>query len=121
MNPAAIYSRTGVSWQLAFVHAGKMLHHLKSALLLSLASAGLGLAWLCCWLDRFLSGRRAGSWIISARPAQRIRPEPARPAAVPEKLRPLAFERNKPRTIDSLIHNEMGSRICETGNAPLLH
>ncbi len=81
-----------------------MLRHLKSALLMTLASAGVGFAWFCCWLDRFLSGR-GSSWIISARPARREAAGSLRREAAYEKLQPIAIGRTQPRTIDSLIRN----------------
>lgn len=106
MNPGAVYSRTVISWQLAFVYAGKMLHHLTSAVLMSLASAGLGFAWLCCWLDRVRAGKRATSWIISAHPASRRDSEERPPVAAVERVQPFMQGRNQPRTIDSLIRNK---------------
>jgi hypothetical protein len=105
LNLAFVYSRAVISWQLVFSHASKMLRHLKSALLMTLASAGVGFAWFCCWLDRFLSGN-GSSWIISARPAQREAAERLRPEVVAEKLQPVAMGRTQPRTIDSLIRNK---------------
>jgi hypothetical protein len=108
VNPDAVYSRTAICWQLAFVHAGKMLHFLTGALLLSLASAGLGFAWLCCWLDRFRSSKGATGWIISARQTTQPDSEPHRPVAVAERLQPFALERAQSRTIDSLIR---GARV----------
>jgi hypothetical protein len=128
MNSGPVYSRTVIGWQLTFVHAGKTLHHLKSALLMSLASAGLGLAWFCCWLDRFLSGKRAGSWIISPHDAdrreleQRPAVEPPRPIAVVERSSPPAFGQNRARTIDSMIREkDISARAFENGKAPFLH
>lgn len=128
MNSGPVYSRTVISWQLTFIHAGKTLQHLKSALLMSLASMSLGLSWFFCWLDRFLSGTRAGSWIISPRDAERQNPkqrpiaEPPRPIAVADRLSPLAFSQGRARTIDSMIREkDLGARVFETGNGPFLH
>lgn len=105
MNLAFVYSRAVISWQLVFSHASKMLRHLKSALLMTLASAGVGLAWFCCWLDRYLSGSGT-SWIISARQAERKAAESRHPETASEKLQPIAMGRTQPRTIDSLIRNK---------------
>lgn len=105
MNLAFVYSRAVISWQLVFSHASRMLRHLKSALLMTLASAGVGLAWFCCWLDRFLSGSGT-SWIISARPAERKAAESLRQEVAPEKLQPIAVGRTQPRTIDSLLRSK---------------
>jgi hypothetical protein len=123
MNSEIVYSQTATSWEMVFIHLGKTLQHLKSALLMSLAAAATGFAWFCCWLDRFLSGKRAGSWIISPRRAEQSIPElqyaePLRPTAVAEKMPPLSFERNHGRTIDSLIREkDSRPRIYENGNA----
>ena len=105
MNLDTVCSRTAICWQLAFVHAGKMLHHLTSALLMSLASAGLGMAWLCCWLERFCSGKRATSWIISPHAAPLNSSDRVATTGV-ERLQPFAMGRPQPRTIDSLIRNK---------------
>lgn len=106
VNFGAVYSRSVISWKLAFVYAGKMLHHLTSAILMTLASAGLGFAWLCCWLDRFRSGKQATSWILSARPAARPAAELRSPDATAERMQPITLGRTQPRTIDSLIRNK---------------
>jgi hypothetical protein len=68
MDSSAVYSRTGDSWRLSFVHACKLLHYLTRALLLSVASASLGLAWFCCWIDRFRSSRDSTAWLIHPDP-----------------------------------------------------
>jgi hypothetical protein len=106
MNSKAVYSRTLVSWRLAFNHAGLMLHFLTRALLLSLASAGLVFAYLCCWLDRMRSNSKATEWIISPKSAEPPEPELHRPSVTGERLQPVSLERNQPRTIDSLIRNK---------------
>jgi hypothetical protein len=104
MDAEALYSRTGDSWRLAFVHASKLLHYLTRALLLSAASASLVLAHLFCWLDRFRSSRGATAWLI--RPNSNPIP-PAPPAS--GRQRPVEFSGRpylQPRTIDSLIRNK---------------
>jgi hypothetical protein len=87
-----------------FVHAGKMVHFLTRALLLSLALASLSLAWLCCWLDRFRCSGDATGWIIPVKPAAAPLPERHCPTVLAERLQP------QPRTIDSLIRNK-GVRV----------
>jgi hypothetical protein len=105
VNLDTVCSRTAICWQLAFVHAGKTLHHLTSALLMSLASAGLGMAWLCCWIERFCSSKHATSWIIS--PHSAPLDSTAREVTIgADKLQPFAMGKPQPRTIDSLIRNK---------------
>jgi hypothetical protein len=96
MDLTAVFFRTQASWRLVFVHAGRMVHFL--------ALGGLGLAWLCCWLDRFRSRRDATGWIIPLK--QMAAPIPRRPclAVLAERYQP------QPRTIDSLIRNK-GVRV----------
>ncbi len=91
------------SWRLVFVHAGKVVHFLTRALLMSLALTGLTLAWLCCWLDRFRSSGDATGWII---PVKAAAPLPERHATVVLAER----HQSQPRTIDSLIQ-EKGVRV----------
>jgi hypothetical protein len=112
VNPDAVYSRTVICWQLAFAHAGKLLHFLTSAVLMSLASAGLGFAWLCCWLDRFRSSRGPAGWMISVKraPEREAPRESAVGVEVEERFQPLALKRTQLRTIDSLIRGK-GARI----------
>jgi hypothetical protein len=67
------------------------------ALLLSLASVGIGLAWLCCSLDRFRSSKSTTAWIIFPNSSSQSTPEHPCPVALDEE--------RDPRTIDSLIRN----------------
>jgi hypothetical protein len=97
LNLAAVFSRTMVSWQLAFVHLGKTLHFLMRALLLTVALVGCMVAWLCCWLDRFRSSRDAGAWIIPVRLERVPLVELDRPERFAER------GQAQPRTIDRLI------------------
>jgi hypothetical protein len=89
------------------MYAAKMLHYLIRALLLSVACAGLVLAWLCCWIDRFRSGKSATSWIISTQLSRKkTETERCGPVAVAEAYQPLKLNVNQPRTIDSMIRNK---------------
>ena len=99
MNSSHVYSRAAVSWRLAFVHAGKTLHFLTRALLMSLASFGSALSWLCCWLDHFGSSKVPTAWLI--RPASPSATAPESPSHVVLMERPA----RTPRTIDSLIRS----------------
>jgi len=67
MESKYIYSRTTNSWRLTFVHAAKFVHFLTRALLMTTASAGIGLAGLCCWIDRFRSSKE-NSWMMPMSP-----------------------------------------------------
>lgn len=97
MDSSYVYSRTADSWRLAFVHAGKLLHFLTRALLMTLASASLALAWLCCWIDRFRSNKGT-AWLISVTPT--TAPATGEPLIRADRLAP-----PQPRTIDSLIRS----------------
>jgi len=99
VNLAAVFSRSLASWRLVFVHAGKMVHFLTRALLMSLALAALALAWLCCWLDRFRSSGDATGWIIPVKAAASL-PERYPTAVLAER------HQGQPRTIDSLIQEK---------------
>lgn len=104
MDIAAVFSRAMVSWQLAIVHLGKMVHFLMRALLLTVALVGCTVAWLCCWLDRFRSSRDAGAWIIPVR----LEGVPLRELDRAE--RSAGREQPQARTIDSLIQAK-GARV----------
>ncbi len=67
MESRYVYSRTASSWQLTFVHAAKTAHLLTRALLMTTASAGMAMAGLCCWIDRFRSSKGA-SWMMPMSP-----------------------------------------------------
>jgi len=101
VDSGSVYSRTLNSWQLTAVYSGKMLHFLTRALLLTLASAGMGFAWLCCWLDRFRCGNSAGSWMIPGRMATMQDTE----RRCPETHSPRIAARYQPRTIDGMIRS----------------
>jgi hypothetical protein len=99
MDSSYVYSRTADSWRLVFVHAGKLLHFLMRALLMTLASAGLALAWLCCWVDRYRSGKGA-AWLIP------VTSEPAYASGRPLMRADRLDLDPEPRTIDSLIRTK---------------
>jgi hypothetical protein len=114
MNSSYVYSRTAASWRLAFLHAGKMLHFLTRALLLSLASMGLGWAWLCCWLEHFASSKATTAWIIPATGSASGRNR--RPVVLADRnslqhvtqhlSQHVSQHVSQPRTIDSLIRSK---------------
>ena len=114
MNSSYVYSRTAASWRLAFSYAGKTLHFLTRALLLSLASTGLGWAWLCCWLERFSSSKATTAWIIPATASASGRNR--QPVVLADRNSPqhvsqhlsqhLPQHLSQPRTIDSLIRSK---------------
>lgn len=107
MSPNNLISRTAVSWRLAFMHGAQAFHYLMRALLLSLASVGFALTWLCCSLDRFRSSKNPTAWIISPFPKASSQPvpEPPRPIVLEERNQPCTPEMVQvhPRTIDSLL------------------
>jgi len=130
VNTKALFTRTLASWRLAFDHAGQMLNFLTRAVLLSLASASVGLAFLFCWVDRFRSSK-AAEWVIPGRavaPGKMVTSERsaaigrmAAPMPKTERRRPVAVaERypvpkqdrthHQPRTIDSMIRSK-GARL----------
>lgn len=93
MDSSYVYSRAADSWKLSFLHAGKLLHFLARAFLMTIASACLLLAWLCCWIDRFRSNKST-AWIIPVAPAS-ARQRRLQPERLPQ-----------PQTIDSLIRSK---------------
>jgi len=104
-----VFARTSASWRLAFMYAGQTVHFLIRAVFLSLASVGLVLAWLCCWLDRFRSSRAATAWIIPLKaPAQSSGRHGS--ISLMQNPQPRTEEKPKPRTIDGLIRNK-GIRV----------
>ncbi len=124
-HPDAVYTRTLLSWKLTLAHIAKALGHLKSALLLTLASAAMGFAWLCCWLESFLSGRRATAWLLPLHCAGESVPKPAqKPAAAPvlASVHPFAMPHSVPRTIDGLLRTRNASaRMEERESSPMVH
>jgi hypothetical protein len=125
VNGDAVYAKTLLYWKLTLAHAAKTLGHLKSALLLTLASAAMGLAWLCCWLEHFLSGRRSTAWLLPLRRDQEHVPiSEHKPEAVPmlAKVQPFAMPHPSPRTIDGLLRTRNASaRMEERGSSPMVH
>ena len=101
MNSSYIYSRTGVSWRLCFVHAGKLLHYLTRALLMSLASAAMAVAWLFCWLDRFNSSKSPNSWMLPILPSM---PKDCEQYETPAGM--IRADRRAAFTIDSMIRGK---------------
>jgi hypothetical protein len=109
INIASAPARALTAWQLTFSHAAKMLRHLQSAILFSLALLGLGFAWLCCWVERFVTGKRTGFGITLTREDRSRHAAPPAPFAE-RKIQPLTLERKPPRTIDSLIQSQLVER-----------
>lgn len=109
MTSKSVFSRTGVAWRHTFLHSSKMLHHLMRALLYSVASAGVVLACICCWLDDFRSG--STQWIIPGKALAQPNPdiiEPQSNALFPQIEQPRIAKKHRPQlcTIDSLIRNK---------------
>ncbi len=120
----AVYARTLLCWKLTLAHIGRALSHLKSALLLTVASAAMGLAWLCCWLECYLSGRRATSWLLPLRPANQPSSTPELKAEVQPlaRVHPFAMPHSAPRTIDGLLRTRSAAaRMEERGSSPMVH
>jgi len=108
VNSDSVFSRTVASWKLSLVYSGKMLHYLTRAVLLSLASAGMGFAWCCCWLDQFRSTSSTAAWLIPGRAAVLADPERHSTVMLAERYQSRGSGRPTvaPRTIDSLIRNK---------------
>jgi len=142
VNGEPVYTKTLICWKLTLAYLTKTLACLNSALLLTLASAGMGFAWLCCWLERFLNGRRATAWLLPLhRAAERSTMPEAEPVAMPisvpdsahpnlannaaptlAKVQPFAMPHRAPRTIDGLLRTRnAASRMEDRASSPMVH
>lgn len=115
MNSSYVYSRTKVSWHLSFVYAGKLLHYLTRSALMSVASLAMGLAWLCCWLDRFGSSKSSDGWMLPVAPpmpsATSLEAAGLSMAGMETATNVMSIDFDDDRTIDSLIRGKVGSRV----------
>ena len=142
VNGEPLYTKTLICWKLTLAYLGKTVGCLNSALLLTLASAGMGLAWLCCWLERFLNGRRATAWLLPLRRAAERSPMPeseqaAMRISVPDpvptasptlaKGQPFVMPHRAPRTIDGLLRTRNATSRMEDretssrASSPMVH
>ncbi len=138
VNGEPLYTKTLICWKLTLAYFGKTLACLNSALLLTLASAGMGLAWLCCWLERFLNGRRATTWLLPLRRAAERSPMPeseeadmrvsvADASPTPAKAQPFVMQNRAPRTIDGLLRTRSAASRMEdraassSASSPMVH
>lgn len=103
MDSDFVYSRTVVSWRLAICYAFRTLHYGFRAALFSLASAGLGFAWLCCWLDRVRCSRK-NSWMVPGS-AVRLHQVEEQYTAAQHRGHTAVRYQMQPRTIDSMMRN----------------
>ena len=138
VNGEPLYTKTLICWKLTLAYLGKTVGCLNSALLLTLASAGMGLAWLCCWLERFLNGRRATAWLLPLRRAAERSPMPESEQAAmrisvptasptPSKGQPFVMPHRAPRTIDGLLRTRNATSRMEDretssrASSPMVH